>query len=182
MSKAISQFLSYVLRHAPDSIGFQLDPQGWADVDTLITKARAAGQDLDRETLLAVVTASDKQRFTLSPDGKRIRAAQGHSVKVDLGIAPSEPPAALYHGTARRNLEAIFAEGLKPGQRQHVHLSLTATTARAVGSRHGTPAILTVDTGAMRRAGFTFLEAENGVWLTNHVPPEFLAPISDETS
>ena len=169
-----SKFLSYVLRHAPDSIGLMLGEGGWVDVAELLEKAAAAGKGLDRATLEEIVATSDKKRFTLSGDGMRIRAAQGHSVEVALGLEPVEPPETLYHGTATRFLEAIRAEGLKPGSRQQVHLSADEVTASAVGTRRGKPAILRVAAGDMHRAGHSFYRADNGVWLTDSVPPQFL--------
>lgn len=36
------------------------------------------------------------------------------------------------------------------------------------------PVVLSVDAGAMHRAGHTFHVSANGVWLTASVPPEFL--------
>ena len=174
MSKEIGRLLSHVLRHAPERLGITLDPQGWTSVDELIAKARKAGFTIDRSILEEVVATNDKKRFTLSEDGRSIRAAQGHSVSVDLGLAPSEPPETLFHGTARTNLDAIFLEGLKPGRRQHVHLSTNEETARKVGERHGKPVILRVDTRRMRDDGRTFVQADNGVWLTDSVPPEYL--------
>jgi putative RNA 2'-phosphotransferase len=175
MSKEISKFLSYVLRHAPESIGLSLDANGWADVRELLTRARKAGRHIELATLQEVVSTNDKQRFTLSEDGLRIRAAQGHSITIDLALVPSEPPPLLYHGTARRNLDAIFAEGLKPGRRQQVHLSLDPETARKVGQRHGKPTVLTVDAAAMHRDGHALFRADNGVWLTDGVPPRYLS-------
>jgi putative RNA 2'-phosphotransferase len=175
MSKEISKFLSYVLRHAPESIGLNLDANGWADVGELLTKAKKAGRRIDLATLEEAVAQNDKQRFTFAEDGRRIRAAQGHSIAVDLALVPSEPPPLLYHGTATRNLDAIFAEGLKPGRRQQVHLSLDPETARKVGRRHGKPAILTVDAAAMHRDGYALFRADNGVWLTDSVPARYLS-------
>lgn len=174
MSKEISKFLSLVLRHEPERIGIRLDANGWVDVVELIAKAKKAGMRFDLDTLREVVAENDKKRFTLSEDGRRIRAAQGHSVTVDLGIAASQPPATLFHGTASRNLDAIFAEGLKPGSRQQVHLSHDPDTARRVGERHGKPTVMTVDAGRMYADGFSFVRADNGVWLTDHVPPAYL--------
>ncbi len=112
--------------------------------------------------------------FTLSDDGRRIRAAQGHSISVDLGLEPTIPPDRLFHGTATQTLDAIFAEGLKPGRRQKVHLSLDEDTARKVGQRHGRPTVLRIDAKRMHAEGFLFWKADNGVWLTDHVPPAFL--------
>lgn len=174
MTKQTSKFLSLVLRHAPEQIGIELDAQGWTDVDTLIAKANAAGVALDRASLQDIVATSDKQRFTLSADGLRIRAAQGHSVEVDLDLPPSTPPAILFHGTARTNVDAILAEGLKPGKRQHVHLSPNEETARRVGMRHGVPVIFRVDTARMHADGLVFWQADNGVWLTDVVVPTYL--------
>ncbi len=174
MTKQTSKFLSLVLRHAPEHIGIVLDEHGWTDVDTLIAKANAAGVGLDRTTLLEIVRTSDKQRFTLSADGARIRAAQGHSVGIDLDLAPSVPPAILFHGTARTNVDAILAEGLKPGRRRHVHLSPDEETAHRVGMRHGAPVIFRVDTARMHADGLIFWQADNGVWLTDGVAPAYL--------
>lgn len=170
----VSKFLSYVLRHGPHAIGLTLDANGWADVDDLLAKAQAAGRAIDLQTLNEVVAASDKQRFTLSDDGKRIRAAQGHSVTIDLALSPMIPPAILFHGTAAGNVAGIMAEGLRPGLRQKVHLSLDEATARSVGQRHGPPIVLRVDSAAMHSSGFPFWRADNGVWLTDHVPAAFL--------
>jgi len=174
MSKETSKFLSLVLRHAPERIGIVLDAQGWTDVDELIAKANAAGVALDRPALLEIVATSDKQRFTLSPDGSRIRAAQGHSIDVDLDLPPAEPPAVLFHGTARANVDAILAEGLRPGRRRHVHLSPDVETARRVGMRHGAPVIFSVDTARMHTDRLLFWQADNGVWLTDSVNPAYL--------
>ncbi len=175
MSSEISRLLSHVLRHAPERLGITLDANGWTPVDALIAAARKQGFKIDREILENTVATNDKKRFSLSDDGQLIRAAQGHSVAIDLALTPSEPPASLFHGTARDNLDSIFAEGLKAGSRRHVHLSLDEETAIKVGSRHGKPVVLKVDTAAMQRDGFSFFQADNGVWLTDSVPPAYLA-------
>jgi putative RNA 2'-phosphotransferase len=171
----LSKFLSFVLRHKPDSIGLLLDQQGWAPVDELIDKGNAAGTRFSHADLLHVVETSDKKRFSLSDDGRYIRAAQGHSVAVNLGLSPLEPPSVLYHGTATRSVHSILLEGLKPQARQQVHLSVDEATAHRVGQRHGKPAILKVEARRMHAEGFKFFVADNGVWLTDQVPPEFLA-------
>jgi putative RNA 2'-phosphotransferase len=171
-----SKFLSYVLRHQPQSIGLTLDSEGWAKIDALIAGAAKAGRKLDRALIDKVVETSDKKRFALSPDGTRIRAVQGHSTKtVALTYEEKVPPALLYHGTATRFLESIRAQGLIAKSRHHVHLSADPQTATAVGQRYGTPVVLTIDTARMHERGFKFYQAENGVWLTDTVPPEFIS-------
>ena len=177
--KSRSKFLSLVLRHDPGSIGLTLDPAGWADIDALLAAAARAGVAMDRDDLARIVAESDKQRFTLSQDGLRIRAAQGHSVAVELGLEPLAPPAILYHGTATKALAAILAEGLRPMARRQVHLSLDRETAERVGRRHGKAAVLQVDAAGMQAAGHRFFRAENGVWLVDAVPPTALTVLSD---
>jgi putative RNA 2'-phosphotransferase len=115
----------------------------------------------------------------VSPDGARIRAAQGHSVPVDLGLAPAEPPARLYHGTAEGSVAAILSEGLRPMARQQVHLSADPETAVRVGRRHGRPVVLTVEAGAMHRDGLSVWQADNGVWLADAVPARYLVRDED---
>ena len=117
---------------------------------------------------------NDKQRFIISKDGDRIRANQGHSVSIDLGLNPTLPPAVLYHGTATRFVDDILAQGLKKMKRQHVHLSADIETATKVGSRHGKVLILKLDVQAMTSAGLEFFVSDNGVWLTDCVPSEYL--------
>lgn len=171
----ISKFLSYILRHEPHAIGLELDTEGWADINSLITGAAKEGRVLDQTAIHKVVNNSDKKRFTLSDDGQRIRAAQGHSAPdVNLQHIEKEPPEFLYHGTATRFLESIFQQGLISGSRHHVHLSQDIPTAIAVGQRYGKPVVLKTEALRMHQQGFKFFQAENGVWLTSHVPMSFI--------
>lgn len=169
-----SKFLSLVLRHDPARIGLALDPAGWVEVDTLLAAMASHGHALDRATLAQIVATSPKRRFAISDDGLRIRASQGHSIEVELGYQPRTPPAVLYHGTAERHRDAIAREGLQRMARHHVHLSADRETARVVGARHGRPVVLRVDAAAMHAAGLAFFVSDNGVWLTEHVPPGYL--------
>jgi putative RNA 2'-phosphotransferase len=143
-------------------------------VDDLLAAATRAGVPLDDATLRRVVAENDKQRFALGDDGAMIRASQGHSVEVELGLEPVEPPPVLFHGTATRFLDSIRRDGLIPGARRHVHLSADATTATTVGARHGRPAVLRIDAARMHADGHRFFRSANGVWLTNAVPAEYL--------
>jgi putative RNA 2'-phosphotransferase len=172
---ATSKLLSYVLRHRPDSIGLSLDAQGWAAVEELLARLNASGHAVDRALLERVVTRNDKQRFAFSEDGARIRASQGHSIAVDLGLAPAVPPALLYHGTASRFLKSIWSAGLRASGRHHVHLSKDVDTARRVGARHGFPVVLRVDAQRMQADGLVFYRSDNDVWLTAAVLPRYLS-------
>jgi putative RNA 2'-phosphotransferase len=179
----LSKRLSRVLRHAPGSVGLTLDEQGWVPVSELLDALSTHGSPVTRPQLGAVVAGNDKSRFAVAvgPDGvERIRASQGHSkrVAVDLGLPPVTPPDVLFHGTPAANRESILAEGLRPGSRHHVHLSIDVPTALTVGRRHSADVVvLRVCAAELAAAGHVFHRSDNGVWLTAHVPPGFLAPI-----
>jgi len=175
-----SKFLSLVLRHQPEKIGLSLDQAGWVSVDELLQACRSRGIPLTKDELDDVVASNDKQRFSFSEDGSRIRANQGHSVEVELGYQPTTPPEELYHGTVERFLVSILANGLSRGKRHHVHLSANSETAQKVGARRGKPVILKVLSGRMQRDGYLFYCSRNGVWLTDSVPPQYLEIIGAE--
>lgn len=172
MAQKVSKLLSYWLRHAPKAGDLALDSSGWANVEAV--RVALAREGVDPALLERTVADSDKQRFELSADGTRIRARQGHSITVDLDWPIATPPESLYHGTVDRFLDAIFAEGLKPMTRHHVHLSPDPDTATRVGARRGAPVILRVAAGKMAQEGLVFRLSSNGVWLTDAVPPRFV--------
>jgi putative RNA 2'-phosphotransferase len=174
--KGYSKFLSYVLRHNPGQIGLELDKNGWADVKKLLRHCeevkRARG--LNREIMDEVVATNNKKRFEYSKDGTKIRARQGHSVEVDLGNKPTEPPETLYHGTPTKFVEPIKSGGLLKMNRHAVHLSKDYATALDVGKRRGKPVIIKVKAKKMHDDGHQFYLTANGVWYTEHVPTDFL--------
>ncbi|WP_191983989.1 RNA 2'-phosphotransferase [Amycolatopsis eburnea] len=174
----ISKRLARHLRHDPAALGLTLAPDGWVDVETLLRALRAHGFAITRGQLDEVVETNNKRRFAFDETGTRIRASQGHSVTVDLGLPDAIPPAVLYHGTVPKFLDAIFHEGLRPMNRHAVHLSATTDTARTVAARHGKPVILRVDATAMAAAGHKFQVSANGVWLTATVPPSYLTRLA----
>lgn len=174
----ISKFLSKHLRHDPEGLGLMLAPGGWVPVDALLDACAKRHMTISRAELAEVVAQNSKQRFSFDETRTMIRANQGHSVAVDLQIAPSAPPDVLYHGTGHQSAPIIAREGLHKMNRNHVHLSRDVPTAQAVGARHGRPVIFQVDAAAMAAAGHAFYCSDNGVWLTNAVPAEFLSAYS----
>lgn len=169
----LSRRMSFALRHAPDQFNLVLDRAGWVPVDDLLAGLRITRADLD-----LVVAGNDKQRFAVERDAsgtERIRANQGHSIHVDLGLVPQHPPRTLYHGTAAAALDSIRGAGLHRGRRHHVHLSADPDTAYRVGARRRGPVVvLTVDAAAMARDGYYFYRSANGVWLVDVVPAHYL--------
>ncbi len=171
----VSKFLSKHLRHEPHTLGLVLEPGGWVFIEDLLAGATEVGFPIDLTELNQVVAESDKQRFSIDETGRKIRANQGHSTEVDLLLKESSPPPILYHGTVAKFLEPIMTEGLKKMARHDVHLSSDLKTAIKVGERRGKPVVLVIDSDRMTVDGFTFRVSENGVWLTEHVPPRYIS-------
>lgn len=176
--KNIGKLMSLALRHNPAVLNLELDPQGWVPVDDLIKGIQSKGIRMDLERLTEIVETNDKKRYSFSDDKLKIRANQGHSISVDLGLEPIEPPYTLYHGTVGKFVTEILEKGLLRMSRQHLHLSHTKDTAVVVGSRRGRPVILKIKAKEMYEKGYDFYRSENGVWLTDHVPPEFIERIA----
>lgn len=171
---SISKFLSLVLRHQPETIGIELDQNGWTDVDTLLKKSNAYGIRLDNETLKHIVETNSKKRFAFNDTFDRIRASQGHSVEIELGYTSQKPPEILYHGTGEKSVQSILDTGLEKQSRQQVHLSADLETAIKVGQRHGKPFVFKVLAEQMFNDKFEFFISDNGVWLTDNVPTKYL--------
>lgn len=171
------KFLSLILRHKPETIGIQLDKNGWADVNELLSKL-PKNMKMSMEELEYIVENNNKKRYTLSEDKKRIRANQGHSINVDVELQEAIPPDCLYHGTDKRFVPSIEEEGLKPQSRLYVHLSTDFDTAVSVGKRHGNKLhIYLVDTKSMYEDGYKFYLSVNNIWLTKEVPSKYLKTI-----
>ncbi len=177
---SVSKFLSYVLRHHPDSIDLELDEHGWAKVSELITKAASGGKCIDVSTIKKIIDGGDKQRFILSEGDKYIRAGYGHSIDIDLQLRVIEPPKRLYHGTARKNVDSILKKGIQSGSRNLVHLSAQKSDALEVGARHGQPVILCIESATMAANGHNFYQSDSepDIWLTKYVPPKYVSKLS----
>ncbi|AWM38077.1 RNA 2'-phosphotransferase [Gemmata obscuriglobus] len=170
----ISKFLSKVLRHEPESAGLTLERGGWVPIVDLLSGLARSGTRISREDLDVVVSECEKQRFAIDDTGTKIRANQGHSAEVELQFEPVEPPTELYDGTTETNISSVLRDGLLKMARHHVHLSADGTTARKVGGRHGKPVVITVHAAQMSADGYIFYRSANGVWLVDHVPPQYL--------
>lgn len=157
--------LAFLLRHDTE---YQFDEHGYRTVKDLIDN-----HDYTMELLVEIVETNNKKRYEFNEDKTLIRARQGHSISVNVDLKETTPPDVLYHGTATRFIDSINAEGLKKMSRQHVHLSSDYQTAINVGSRHGKPTVITVDTKKMSEDGCKFYLSNNGVWLTDFVDTKY---------
>ncbi len=173
----VSKFLAKYLRHEPEALGLTLMPGGWVSVAAVIEGARQKHFTLTVEEIKECVKTNDKKRFSLDETQTLIRANQGHSTEVDLQLAEATPPDVLFHGTVGSAVSEIVhrSAGLKKMKRHHVHLSKDRETAIKVGSRRGKAFILTINAKKMVEDGFKFYVSENGVWLTDHVPVEYIS-------
>lgn len=165
-----SKCLAYLLRHSD-----LLNHKGWAKVDTVLNELH-----ITLHTLRLIVEEDTKGRFEFSEDKSSVRALYGHSIDVNLGLEPTIPPMILYHGTAEKYMDSIMKNGLKPQKRNYVHLSETMDMAKQVGTRHGSPVVLSIDIEAMIRSGYQFYKAPNGIWLTGDILPKFLKIVCHE--
>ncbi|WP_416066317.1 RNA 2'-phosphotransferase [Rhizobium sp. ZK1] len=169
----VSKYMSYVLRHAPEAVGLTLDAEGWVSFDAF-EQALTSKYDVSRADIVGIIENSPKKRFALVEG--RIRANQGHSVGVDLDLEPTDPPAILFHGTSRASWPAIEREGLQKMERHHVHLSADIDTAKIVATRRkGDYIILRIDAARMFSEGHSFFVSDNGVWLAESVPVQYLS-------
>lgn len=170
----ISKFLSLVLRHDPSAAKIKLDTNGWANVSDLISGCNNVGKYLDLETLERIVKENDKKRFSFNADHTLIRANQGHSIPVDVELKEVIPPHILYHGTATRFINSIKRSGITRQSRQYVHLCDRRELAINIGTRHGIPVVLTIDSARMAQDGYSFYLSENGVWLCSEIPWRYI--------
>lgn len=172
----LSRVVSHALRHEPWLYELELDDEGWAPVEQLLTALREKGGDweaVDRAALEGMLATATKRRHEL--DGDRIRALYGHSVPGRIRCRAATPPARLFHGTAPETWAEIQVDGLLPMRRQFVHLSVDRETAVMVGRRKSvSPIVLKVDATGAAAAGICFYEGNELVWLADRVPTDFI--------
>lgn len=177
---SLGKFISLILRHHPEKVGITLDEHGYAEVEELLENInKVRGDVIDFEILSRIVENNDKKRYDFNKDKSKIRANQGHSIKVDVELEERTPPARLYHGTARKFLPSIEERGLIAKNRLYVHLSFDVETAISVGKRHGEPVVLQINAEEMCEKQHIFYRSVNHVWLTESVPREFITVKED---
>jgi putative RNA 2'-phosphotransferase len=168
----ISKFMSLVLRHEPQALGIELDANGWTDFEAFAAKMQSKF-GVTTDELKRLVATNPKKRFII--ENGKIRANQGHSLEIDLGLSPISPPDVLFHGTTKTAWASIQVQGLLKSERTHVHLSADIPTAEIVSKRRKGPwIILAVAAKQLNDTGQKFFKSENGVWLVDHVPPDYI--------
>lgn len=169
----ISKYLSLILRHKPEVIGITLDKNGWADVNKVVAGINKK-YNFNMEMLREIVETDNKQRYSFNEDETKIRANQGHSISVDVELTQVVLTTPLYHGTGTKYMNQINDEGLKKMGRLYVHMTDNFEAAVKNGKRHGISAVYRIKAGEMSHNGYQFYKSTNGVYLTDHVPAEYL--------
>ncbi|MCL4136175.1 UNVERIFIED_CONTAM: hypothetical protein GTU68_045717 [Idotea baltica] len=166
--KAVSKFLSSVVRHAPEKIGVTLDDA--ADVDLLQQGAYTRSPGLTFDTSTRVVANNAKHRSAFNDDYSKIKAHLRHSINIDNGFKAAWPPDVLYHGTAQKNINAILQKGIIKRNRHHVHLSADRSTTNQLDQRLGATVVLDISPKLMKNNGYKIYGSNNSIWLTDAVP------------
>lgn len=172
----LSKEISYALRHAPHEFALCLDEHGWVSIDALISALKGQGrfQSLTIGDIEKMIQTSEKKRHEVS-DGK-IRALYGHSIEKKIMKDPVKPPDILYHGTAHKFVENIFAIGLLSKNRQYVHLSENINTAIIVGKRRDeNPVVLKIDSKQAWEDGIMFYLGNENIWLADSIPAKYIS-------
>ncbi|WP_455684251.1 RNA 2'-phosphotransferase [Thomasclavelia sp.] len=173
----MGKYISLILRHKPELINLKIDEHGWANVDDLLKGINNNGRYISKEILDIIVNTNNKKRYQYNNDHTKIRANQGHSIKVDVELQEKVPPNILYHGTAQKYLDKIRESGIRKMNRLYVHLSKDIETAINVGKRHGQPIVLVINTEAMIKDGFKFYYSNNGVWLCDDIDYSYVKEV-----
>lgn len=170
----VSKSMSFALRHDPEAMGIELTQDGRADKAKLAQAiSTSLGRPVEISDIDRIIASDEKGRFV--DFGDSVSAAQGHSVRIDLALEPTEPPKVLFHGTASTSVEPILASGISPMKRQFVHLSSEVSVATTVGARHGKVVVLTIDAERAHRDGVQFFQAKNGVWLAASIDASYVS-------
>lgn len=172
----LSKTMAHALRHAPENYGLTLDDKGWTNVDKLIEGLKnhsSRFKNITIDDLYELIEKSDKKRFEIK-NGK-IRATYGHSLPFKIKKEPTVPPNILYHGTTPEAAKKILKTGLKPMNRQYVHLSVNIESAREVGLRRtNKPVILKIAAQEAYNSGVNFYKEKDNIWLADPIPAKFI--------
>jgi putative RNA 2'-phosphotransferase len=170
--KAVSRELVKALRHDPSILNVKPDSNGWVSVELVLNHYSIS---MDQLTSIVVpADPTDKCRLAFNEDATKVRANQGHSIQVDLGLTPITPPHKLYHGTNHGAIGNILRSGIKKMNRHHVHMAGDLDTANSVGMRNGTPILLEINAIQMHWDGIEIYKSANGVYLADFVPAKYV--------
>lgn len=167
----LSRYLSYLLRHNPEDLPMRED--GFVPLNKLMEKIKKRFPWSSLEIIKNLANREDS-RFEIK--NGMIRALYGHTIPVKIELQPANKVKFLYHGTTPDAIEKILREGLKPMNRRKVHLSPTVEQAIRVAKRRTrNPVVLRIDVGAAAQKGIKFEKANELVYLSDKIPPDFIS-------
>ena len=172
----LSKTISHALRHEPWLYELELDDEGWVSIELLLASLRREREEwfnLSKADLIKMIASSNKKRHEIQDE--KIKAIYGHSLPGKFLKRLAQPPEFLYHGTSSNAAKKIITEGLKPMNRQYVHLSVDVEVAKKVGQRKTTqPVIFIIMSNKAYKEGLKFYRGNDYVWLTDFVSSEFI--------
>jgi putative RNA 2'-phosphotransferase len=179
----IGRMMALILRHQPERFGLTMDGRGWVDLDGFVNAILDARQNyarwLRKQHIVALVETDEKGRYQI--DGGMIRATYAHSVNVNLDDLPEAQVDHLYFPVSEEELDLVLESGLRPSDRNKIHLSATPEKAYSAGRVHiADPLLLEVDVKKASDAGNFIFRAGKSVYITDAVEPEHLAKFEDE--
>lgn len=164
-----------MLRHRPDEFGLEIDAYGYAPLDQVVQEVQERYAEVTETEIVDLVKDPQQYRFELNEFG--IRALYGHSFFVDMDGEPmAPPPDRLYMGTTRNAARHFAREGISPGDRYYVHLSLTREAAESHSHQRDTPCVVEILAAQAHEEGCRFF-ARGAVVLTEELPASCIGPI-----
>jgi putative RNA 2'-phosphotransferase len=194
--RRLSKMLSGALRHFPEEVGLSLDEEGWVPLDALADAASEEFLWADRAAVEGVIETDPKGRYerreptaeaASGGETAHVRAAYGHSVDVDVAgdtdadALADRVPDELYHGTSPDAADWIREEGIKPMERQGVHLSPSVADAEEVGRRHAEdPVVFAVDAAGLLADGHRVERRGDDVYVApERIPSDYVRPVEE---
>lgn len=182
IQQQVSKFLSLLLRHKPEILGFTIDSDGFASTPlselVSLMSQQPKYHDLMVQDIITLVAEDQKGRYEIV--GDRIRALYGHSIPVSLleenTLTVDETPEFLYHGTAPKSVDSIFSNGMISGGRVYVHLSDNLERATSVGKRHSPhPVIIKINAREFVKDGNAVKKAGKDTYISDPIKPKYLS-------
>ena len=198
----ISKALARILRHTAQSMGIQIRPDGFCQLQDILALPDFSTIGATLEDVQVAVQSNDKKRFETKVEADKvlIRAVQGHSMKaVDddsllKRLIADDPnlPKVCVHGTYKRCLDSIQRNGLIAGGgvsgRNHVHFApYEPRDGRVIsGMRYNCEVAIYIDLPAAIREGVPFFQSANEVILSpginGTVPAKYISQVKDLSS
>lgn len=172
--RSISRLLSLMLRHRPDEFGLNIDAYGHVPLKDVIQAVMERYDDVTEDDIVTLVNDPEQHRFEITGNG--IRALYGHSFYVEMDGEPMQPPETLYMGSTAAAAQRMKTQGIVPGDRFYVHLSLTREAAAERSREVRGPVVVEVRAKEAAEAGVAFY-ARGSVVLTPEVPAAYVGAI-----